>query len=115
MLICALVAVCGYVMVSLIPNPYVALIGCGVIGVGVGLFWPGILSVSAKAIPTGGTAMFAILAVCGDIGCSIGPQVAAIVSEIGGAGLSMGLLVCIMFPLIIAVSMSLYLKKRKDI
>lgn len=115
LLICALVAVCGYVMVSLIPNPYVALIGCGVIGVGVGLFWPGILSVSAKAIPAGGTAMFAILAVCGDIGCSIGPQVAAVISEIEGSNLSMGLLACIVFPLVIAVSMSIYLKKHKDI
>lgn len=115
LLICAIVAVCGYGMVSLIPNPYVALIGCGVIGVGVGLFWPGVLSVSSKNIPTGGTAMFAILAVCGDIGCSSGPQLAAVVSEIEGAGLSMGLLSCMVFPLIIAISMVFFLKNRKEI
>ncbi|MBQ9692579.1 MAG: MFS transporter, partial [Clostridia bacterium] len=115
LLICALIALGGYLMVSLIPNPYSALIGCGVIGIGVGLFWPGVLSIASKAIPAGGTAMFAILAVCGDIGCSVGPQVAAVVSEINGAGLSMGLLACVVFPLTIAVSMLINIKKHKDI
>jgi fucose permease len=112
--ICALISLAGYLMVSLIPNPYIALIGCGVIGIGVGLFWPGVLSVASKAIPAGGTAMFAILAVCGDIGCSVGPQLAAFVSEIEGAGLSMGLLSCIIFPIVIAISMAVFIKKRDE-
>ena len=113
--LCSIISICGYIMVSLIPNPYVALIGCGVIGLGVALFWPGVLSVAAKALPAGGTAMFAILAVCGDIGCSSGPQLAATVSDALDGKLNIGLLTCIIFPIIIVISMFFYIKKRKDI
>ena len=97
-------------MVSLIPNPYVALIGCGIIGFGVGIFWPGTLSVASKAIPTGGAGMFAILALFGDLGCSVGPQLAAVVSEAFDNNLKIGMLACTLFPLVILISTLVYVK-----
>ena len=113
LVICGILTVCGYLIVSLVPNPYVSLLGCGIIGFGVGIFWPGVLSVSAKRIPAGGTAMFGILALSGDVGCSTGPQLAAVVSEIAGGSLNVGLLACIVFPIIIVVACSILVKSEK--
>ncbi len=102
--LCSIITIIGYLMVSLIPNPYVSLIGCGVIGFGVGIFWPGVLSVSSKKLPAGGAAMFGILALGGDCGCSLGPQIAAWVSELSPFGLRGGLFACLIFPIVILVS-----------
>ena len=108
--LCAVITCVGYLMVSLIPDPYVALIGCGVIGFGVGIFWPGTLSVASKTIPTGGAGMFAILALFGDLGCSVGPQLAAVVSEAFDNNLKIGLLSCTLFPLLILISSLIFIK-----
>ena len=109
-IVCSFITCAGYLMVSLIPNPYVALIGCGIIGFGVGIFWPGTLSVASKAIPTGGAGMFAILALFGDFGCSVGPQLAAVVSEAFDNNLKIGMLACTLFPLVILISTLVYVK-----
>ncbi len=102
--LCTITTAVGYLTVSLVPNPYISLIGCGVIGFGVGIFWPGTLSLSSKRLPAGGTAMFALLAFAGDLGCSAGPALAAGVSSIRGEAFSrIGLLCCIIFPIVIAV------------
>ena len=119
LVICSVITIAGYLIASLSPIPLLALIGCGIVGVGVALFWPGVLSIASKALPTGGAAMFAILAVFGDIGCSIGPQASAFVSEFFGGKLKAGLLFSIIFPIIIGVSLTVYLlrlraSKKKD-
>ncbi len=102
---CGIISIAGYLTVSLIPNPYISLIGCGVIGFGVGIFWPGTLSLSSKKLPSGGTAMFGLLALSGDIGCSAGPALTAAISKLQNVSLSrLGLLLCIVFPLMIAIS-----------
>ena len=113
LVICGVLTVSGYLVVSLVPNPYVSLLGCGIIGFGVGIFWPGVLSVSSRRIPAGGTAMFGILALSGDLGCSTGPQLAAAVSELAGGSLNIGLLACIIFPIIIVVSCLFLIKSDK--
>ncbi len=76
----ALCVIC-YATTIFAPHPIVSLIGCAVCGVSVALMWPGTLSFSAARFPLGGTAMFGILAVCGDIGGAFGPWIAGLVSD----------------------------------
>lgn len=107
----AVICFIGYAMIFFIPDPYLSLCGCGLVGIGVGLFWPGILSLSSRQLPAGGTAMFALLAMFGDFGCSLGPQLTAIVSE--RSELRTGIFAASVFPLIIAVSTGIMLIKSK--
>lgn len=79
--VCGIGCVCGYLLIVLSPWPIMSLAGFGVCGFSVGLMWPGVLSLGAKEFPTGGTAMFSLLALSGDIGCSIGPGVVGAVSN----------------------------------
>ena len=73
MLLCGLLCILCYGVTALSLNPLLSLAGCAVCGFGVSLLWPGTLSVTARGIPTGGTAMFGLLAVAGDMGCALGP------------------------------------------
>jgi MFS family permease len=114
LIICSCITVVGYLTACLVPIPYVALIGCGIVGIGVALYWPGVLSVSAKALPAGGASMFAILALFGDLGCSVGPQLTAIVSQTIGNDLKYGLLASLIFPIVIGVSITIYIKRKKE-
>lgn len=68
-----LLCVISYLLTVLAGNPYVSLFGCALCGFSVALMWPGTFSLTAAAFPKGGTAMFALLAVMGDIGCAVGP------------------------------------------
>lgn len=76
----ALCVVC-YVLASLFLNPVVGLTGCILCGFSVGIMWPGTLSISSKKFPAGGTAMFALLAMAGDLGGSIGPGIVGRVTQ----------------------------------
>ena len=86
----ALTFVC-YLVTVFVPVPMIALLGCGLSGLGVSIMWPGMLSICAEKYPGGGASMFALLAVGGDVGCSLGPWIAGIVSDVversGAAGL----------------------------
>ena len=113
LVICSIISVIGYLTVSLSPYPYLALFGCGLVGIGVAMFWPGVLSIASKALPTGGAPMFAILAMFGDIGCSVGPQASAFVSEIFGGKLKAGLLFSTVFSVIVGVSLTVYLLRAQ--
>lgn len=88
-----------YLCASLSPNPIFGLIGCGLCGFSVGIFWPGTYSIAAKRIRGGGTAMFALLALAGDLGCTAGPALAGAVADYSGS-LRMGVLAAIVFPII---------------
>ena len=117
LVICSVLTVGGYLIACLVPIPYVALIGCGIVGIGVSLYWPGVLSISSKAIPVGGASMFAILALFGDVGCSIGPQLSAFVADAFGSQLKVGLLASLIFPIVIGASLIAYIissKKKKS-
>ena len=62
-------------------NPILSLIGCAVCGFSVGIMWPGVLSLAAGFFPKAGTALFAILALAGDMGCSSGPWIVGQISD----------------------------------
>lgn len=91
----------AYLCIALVPSPVVGLIGCAVCGFSVGIFWPGTLSCASAAIRGGGTAMFALLALAGDLGCSGGPTLAGLVSSAAGNNLRAGILAAIIFPVLL--------------
>ena len=109
----SLCAVC-YVVSSLSPWPLLSLLSCAVCGFSVGILWPGTFSLAAKEIPTGGTRLFALLALFGDFGCAAGPFVVGQVTSLFGDRLQTGLLVGTLFPLVLAVAMLLQKLRRKS-
>lgn len=104
-LISGMLCIASYLLAALSPIPILALLGCGLCGLSVGVLWPGTFSVAARHCPKGGTAMFALLALFGDLGCSGGPTLVGMVSGLGGGELKTGLLFAVVFPvfLILAV------------
>jgi fucose permease len=101
----------AYLCISLVPSPIVGFIGCGLCGLSVGIMWPGVFSRAAASVPKGGTAMFAFLALAGDVGCAGGPTVVGMVSGVLGNNLKMGILAGVVFPVVLL--MSCYKKTRQ--
>lgn len=92
-----------YLMAGLAHIPFMGLIGCAVCGFSVGIMWPGSISISSKAIPKGGTAMFALLALAGDLGGAVGPSIVGNVSQYAGDNLRAGVLAGIGFPIVLVL------------
>lgn len=95
----------SYLCISLTSLPVLGLIGCGLCGFSVGILWPGTFSRASSMIPRGGTAMFALLALAGDLGCSGGPTLAGFVSSACGSNLRIGILSAIIFPVILLLAL----------
>lgn len=90
----------SYLLISLSPFPALSLVGCGICGLSVGILWPGSFSIASQVIPRGGTVLFALLALGGDIGCSGGPTFAGMVSSMAKGNLHMGILAAVVFPIL---------------
>ena len=101
MLLSGLLCVVSYLLAGLSPSPVLGLLGCGLCGLSVGVMWPGTLSLSSAAVPTGGTALFALLALAGDLGCAGAPTLIGFVSGAAGNDLRTGLLAGLVFPLLL--------------
>ena len=101
---CGSLCIACYLLASFAPHPVLGLIGCAVCGFSVGIMWPGTFSLASKSLPTGGTAMFALLALAGDLGCSSGPTVVGSVAEAFGGDLKVGILAAVVFPVILVVT-----------
>lgn len=97
----------SYLCISLVPVPMVGLLGCAVCGFSVGILWPGTFSKAAVSIKGGGTALFALLALAGDLGCSGGPTLAGLVSSSFGNNLRIGILASIVFPILLLIGILL--------
>lgn len=93
----------SYLGISLLPFPQLSLIACAVCGLSVGIMWPGTFSKASAALPKGGTAMFALLALGGDVGCAGGPTVVGIVSSMFGDNLKTGILAGVLFPVLLLI------------
>lgn len=100
----------SYLLAVFAPHPVLALAGCGLCGLSVGIMWPGVFSLAAEYCPQGGTAMFALLALAGDIGCGGGPSVVGMVSNAFGGTLTYGLLAAIVFPALLLIFVNLLRK-----
>lgn len=112
MLVCGVLCLISYLTASLSPSPFISLIGCAMCGLSVGVMWPGSFSLSAKNLPAGGTAMFAFLALAGDLGCGGGPAVVGFVSGLANGNMKSGILSGIIFPITLII-MLLYLMKHE--
>lgn len=113
MMFSSLLCIACYLLASLSQIPLAGLIGCGLTGFSVGIFWPGTFSVATARMPTGGTAMFALLALFGDLGGTLGPSVVGFGASAAGGDLKMGILAAIVFPAVMALGLSL-LKRRGE-
>lgn len=91
----------SYLIISLSPHPVLGLLGCGLCGLSVGILWPGAFSMAAANIPGGGTAMFAFLALAGDLGCMSGPTFVGFISGAFDDNLKIGILAAVIFPLLL--------------
>lgn len=100
-----------YLMATTVANPIVNLIGCIVCGFSVAIMWPGTISISSKQFPRGGTAMFALLAMAGDLGGSIGPAIVGGVAQRAGDDIRAGMSVGLIFPFLLVVM--LFSMKKK--
>jgi len=99
----AVLCVLSYLLISFSPWPFVSLIGCALCGLSVGIMWPGTFSRAAAILPRGGTAMFALLALMGDMGCGGGPTVVGFVTENAGSRMQNGILAAVVFPAVMIV------------
>ncbi len=119
--------IASYAVMVFSPYPVLSLAGCALCGLSVGIMWPGVFSLSAEKYKSGGTKMFAVLALAGDIGCSAGPGLVGVfvnVAESGAkllpaadaasSGLKTGLLFAAVFPLVMIVGMKLLSKVKTD-
>ena len=124
-----------YVVAGISTNVYIGLIACVLTGICTAMLWPGNIILIGEKFPTVGVAAYALMAVGGDMGCSIGPQLMGIItdtiaaSDVGAAvskainistaqlGMRAGLLVSAAFPIIglaIVIVMKIYFSRRQE-
>ena len=89
---CGVLCLISYLLAALSPLPAMGLLGCALCGLSVGILWPGSFSLAAGALKGGGTAMFAFLALAGDVGCSAGPSLVGFVSGLNDGNMKAGIL-----------------------
>ena len=115
--VAGIICVIGYFVSVFAKNPIVSLIGCGIVGFGSAVMWPGTLSLAAKHCKEGGVALFGLLAMGGDVGCCLGPTVVAGISTnhaIFGSPLKAGILCATIFPLLLMIFVNvLKIKTRR--
>ncbi len=112
MTVSGILCVVCYLITALSPVAWLSLAGCALCGLAVGIMWPATFSLAAEKIPKGGTVMFALLALFGDLGCTTGPAcVGAVTSRLGGE-LSAGLLFAVIFPALLLVALKLTNKEK---
>lgn len=111
MLLCGAMCVGCYLLASLSASPILGLTGCALCGLAVGIMWPGSISISSQKCPKGGTAMFAFLALAGDLGATVSPAMVGSLSDQAGGNLKAGLLAATVFPAVLVIGL-LILKKR---
>ena len=109
----ALLCAAAYLCIALVPSPAVGLAGCAVCGLSVGIMWPGTFSKAAAGLPRGGTALFALMALAGDMGCSGGPTLVGMVFSALGDDLKKGILAGIVFPVLLLVGLALSRKGKR--
>ena len=109
MLVCGIMCAGCYLLASLSTLPILGLAGCALCGLAVGIMWPG--CISSQKCPRGGTAMFAFLALAGDLGAMVSPTMVGSLSEMAGGNLKTGLLAATIFPIVLVLGL-LILKKK---
>ena len=112
--LCGIMCIISYLIASVFDLPLLNLIGCALCGFFVGIMWPGSFSKAASAMPLGGTAMFALLALSGDMGAAIGPTMVGVISDAAGDDLKLGVLCAVVFPMILTACLLIDGKRKKE-
>ncbi len=115
MLLCGGMCAGCYLLTSLSPVPVMGLAGCALCGLSVGIMWPGTIRISSQNLPRGGTAMFAFLALAGDLGATVSPAIVGSLAEMAGGNLKMGLLAGAGFPVVLVVGLGVLRKSVKSV
>ena len=113
MAVSSVLCILSYLCLVFMPVPVLSLAGCALCGLSVGILWPGTFSRASKALPAGGTALFALLALGGDIGCSGGPTLVGMVSGMCKGNLKAGILAALIFPVLLLSGAKFETKKDK--
>lgn len=95
--------ICSYFLIYFAPSAIVSMIGCALCGLSVGIMWPGTFSKAAMVLRNGGTAMFAMMALAGDLGCSSGPTLVGLISNAANNNMKLGMLAAVVFPIILII------------
>lgn len=114
MTVSGILCIISYLCIALINSPAVSLFFCSVCGLSVGIMWPGSFSKASASVPKGGTAMFALLALGGDLGCSAGPALVGMISGRFNDNLKTGILFAVIFPILL-VTCAIISKRKKHI
>ena len=109
-----ILCLCCYLLASLSASPVLGLIGCVFCGFSVGILWPGTISITSPRIPRGGTALFALLAMAGDLGGAFGPSLVGTVTQQAGDNLRTGILVGSVFPIILIAMLLLLIRQYNN-
>ena len=109
-----ILCLCGYLAAALTASPVLGLAGCILCGFSVGIMWPGTLSITSPRLPKGGTAMFALLAMAGDLGGAFGPGLVGTVTQQAGENLQTGMLAGSFFPLVLILALILFIRQTGE-
>lgn len=113
MALCSLLCICAYAGASFFGNAALSLVACALCGFSVGVMWPGAFSVASESFPKGGTAMFAILALAGDLGCSCGPALVGTVTDVLNNDIKHGVFAAVVFPILMIIALCLFKRSQK--
>ncbi len=108
-----LLCVICYLMSSLSSNPVIGLIGCVLCGFSVAIMWPGTISISSKKFPKGGTAMFALLAMAGDLGGGVGPAIVGRITQYADDNIRVGMGAGLIFPVVLVIMVYIFAGRDK--
>lgn len=109
----AAACVISYVCIA-IPSYVLGIVGCALCGFSVGILWPGTFSLASRSLVRGGTAMFALLALAGDLGCTAGPTLAGMISSAAGDNLRLGVFAAVIFPVMFLIAAVFLGNRRKE-
>ena len=109
----AAACVLSYVCIA-IPSSVLGIVGCALCGFSVGILWPGTFSLASRSLVRGGTAMFALLALAGDLGCTAGPTLAGMISSAAGDNLRLGVFAAVIFPVMFLIAAVFLGNRRKE-
>jgi MFS family permease len=111
-LICAIGLTSCYLLTVLQPSAILSLVFISLSGFFVGIVWPGVYSIGGDLFSNGGTTMFSMLALGGDVGCTLGPSLVGFVAS--GASMKIGILFATIFPVILLIGMITLKKTAKE-
>ena len=109
-----ILCLCCYLLTALSSSPVLGLAGCIFCGFSVGIMWPGTISISSPRLPQGGTALFALLAMAGDLGGAFGPGLVGAVTQQAGDNMQTGMLAGSIFPLVLILALLLISRKPRN-